>query len=299
MRKRRGVPLFCPILLGLFFSCATPPSGREAPVSPSAKAEPAARAVLEFDQVLADSPDILSLCYLLRIENPRSAGAGAFITGRRFRVNGLSPAGAALPDGFPVEARLAPGETAVFPLRLDFVPGELFREEPDAASAGGYETELDLDLEVRFDSGEYTRLALTAARSFPRIQEPRFDITSMTVKKAELINTRFLLILRIDNPNEFPLVLGDFRYELYGEGRFWADGNLKEVLHIPARDFAETQIALVMNFINMPRELLDRITAREQVPYRFTGDLTVETGVAYLPQFRMGFEKDGYAGVIE
>jgi LEA14-like dessication related protein len=274
--------------VGLFFSCATPPP--ELPPAP----EPAARAALEFDQVLADGLDTLSLCYLLRIENPRSAGAGVFITGRRFRVNGLSPD--SVPDFFPAGARLAPGETVVFPLRLDFAPRELFREDPGFT---GYETELALDLEVRFDSGESTRIPLTTSHGLPRIQEPRFRITSIAVKKAELINTRFLLTLRIDNPNGFPLELGDFRYELYGDGRFWAEGDLREELRIPARDFTETKIALVMNFINMSRELLDKIAALEQVRYHFTGELTVETGVDYLPQFRMGFEQEGYSGVIE
>jgi LEA14-like dessication related protein len=280
----------CPILVGLFFSCVTPPP--EAPPPP--EPEPAARAVLEFDRVLAEDLSALGLCYLLRVENPRSAGAGVFLTGHRFSVNGLS-LGAA-PGFFPAEARLAPGETAVFPLRLDFAPGELFREDPGPAD---YETALDLDLEVRFDSGGAAPIPLTVRHRLPRIQEPRFRITSIAVKKAELINTRFLLTLRIDNPNEFPLELGDFRYELYGDGRFWADGNFTEGLFIPARDFAETPIALVMNFINMRRELLDRIIALGQVRYRFTGELTVETGVDYLPQFRMGFEKEGYSGVIE
>jgi hypothetical protein len=86
---------------------------------------------------------------------------------------------------------------------------------------------------------------------------------------------------------------------LYGDGRFWAEGEETEALHIPAGSAVETELLLTMNFINMRRELLDQIIALRQVNYRFTGEVVVSTGIAYLPQFRLDFERSGYSEVIE
>jgi LEA14-like dessication related protein len=117
--------------------------------------------------------------------------------------------------------------------------------------------------------------------------------------QAELINTRFRVSLRIDNPNFFPVALSSFGYELYGEGRFWADGEEQDVLYIPAKGSAETNLFLLMNFINMKRHLLDEVIAMQLVRYRFTGEVEVGTGVSWLPQFHMGFDRTGNSIVLK
>jgi LEA14-like dessication related protein len=117
--------------------------------------------------------------------------------------------------------------------------------------------------------------------------------------KAELINTRFRVSLKVDNPNPFPMELSSFVYELYGEGRFWADGREKNVLKIPALETAETRLFLVMNFIDMKRSLLDQIINLQDVNYRFKGEALVRTEVDYLPQFRTVFDLSGYSQVFD
>jgi hypothetical protein len=52
-----------------------------------------------------------------------------------------------------------------------------------------------------------------------------------------------------------------------------------------------------MNFINMSRKLLDDIIALRQVNYRFTGEITTETGIDWLPVFRSNFALSGSAPV--
>jgi hypothetical protein len=37
----------------------------------------------------------------------------------------------------------------------------------------------------------------------------------------------------------------------------------------------------------------------DRVRYRFAGDVLVETGIAWLPCFRMGFDKSGYSEIFE
>jgi LEA14-like dessication related protein len=97
----------------------------------------------------------------------------------------------------------------------------------------------------------------------------------------------------------FPVELSSFGYELYGDGRFWADGKEKDILYIPAKGTEETNLFLLMNFINMKRNLLDEIIAMRLVRYRFTGEAMVGTGVSWLPEFRMRFDRSGRSEVFK
>ena len=131
-----------------------------------------------------------------------------------------------------------------------------------------------------------------------RILEPEFSISSIAILQAELINTRFKVRLRVDNPNGFPVELSTFNYELYGAGRYWAEGREAGLLVIPPEGYAEKDLFLLMNFMNMKREVLDQVIALKAVKYRFSGDVTVSAGGEPLPRFTMRFDRSGESPVV-
>jgi LEA14-like dessication related protein len=247
-------------------------------------------------------PRHITLFFNLEIENTDSSGLRLVLLDWRFRLNGFEPSGGAALLVEDPGVSLAPGARALFPVRLELdmeridPPGD---RAPALSGAGEYRADLDLDLRFDFSSGGGAELRTGAEAVFPRILEPRFSITSIAVRKAELINTRLKVRLRIDNPNTFPVELSAFRYELYGGGRFWAEGTRTDILSIAPGEAAETDLSIVMNFIDMRRELLDEIIAMRRVRYRFTGESAVIPGVDYLPQFRTRFDRTGDAPVIE
>jgi LEA14-like dessication related protein len=134
--------------------------------------------------------------------------------------------------------------------------------------------------------------------SFPRIRAPEFIVTSIAVNKAELINTQLKVSLRIDNPNAFPVQLSSLTYQLYGDDRLWAEGKNAIVLNIPAKSSAATEVAMIMNFIDMPRSTFDKVTSMKQLDYRLTGETSVAVPVTYLPSFRLGFDLNGKSPVV-
>ena len=131
------------------------------------------------------------------------------------------------------------------------------------------------------------------------VKKPAITITSIKILQADLINTRFKLSLRIDNPNTFPITLSSFRYELYGDGNFWADGVVKNLAVVPAEGFTETSLDFEMNFIGMKRRLLDDIIALREVEYRIAGKMELETAISGLPGFRINFDYSGISAVIQ
>jgi len=126
------------------------------------------------------------------------------------------------------------------------------------------------------------------------IIEPVFEILSIIIIQADLINTQFETILKIDNPNAFPVELSAIRYELFGNGLLWSDGIENNLLKVPAKDSLETKFIFSMNFINMNRRLLDDIIAMRRVQYNFKGDSDVR---ALTKTFNMKFNISGYSEV--
>jgi LEA14-like dessication related protein len=134
----------------------------------------------------------------------------------------------------------------------------------------------------------------TVVPAGPEILEPGFSISSIMILQAELINTRLRVKVRVDNPNPFPLTLSSFQYELYGEGRFWAEGTEKNILEVPADGYAEKDLFLIMNFIDMKRDLLDKVIAMDYVAYRFAGSVTINADEmpALIKEFNLEGESE-------
>jgi len=131
------------------------------------------------------------------------------------------------------------------------------------------------------------------------VKEPTFIITEIKILQADLINTRLKLTLRIDNPNSFPITLSSFRYELYGDGKFWTDGIAKDLALVPAQSAEETSFTIDMNFIGMKRQLLNDIIAMREVRYRIVGNMELETDIPSLPGFPMDFDHSGISAVFQ
>jgi LEA14-like dessication related protein len=130
-----------------------------------------------------------------------------------------------------------------------------------------------------------------------RTIEPEFEIVSIAIIQSELINTEFETILRVVNPNNFDVELSSIKYELHGNGQFWANGIENDILLVPAKSSSETRFRFSMNFIGMNRRILDDVIAMRNVQYRFKGDAQVRPGNMRIPAFNMGFDCSGYSEV--
>jgi LEA14-like dessication related protein len=250
---------------------------------------------LSFDRIEAAEPDSITLVLKVDVENPRSTAMDISLEGWELALNDRPVEGGAELniDG----VTLAALSTGTIPGRIR-LSGEAL-SLADQKDLTEYEAKLNLNLALQFHDGESLRKTVNARLTFPRIRQPEFTVSSLAVVQAELINTRFRVRLRIDNPNRYPLELSAFNYELYGAGRYWAEGRETEVMRIPPMSSMEKDLFLLMNFMNMKREVLDQVIALRTVPYRLTGDVRISTGIEYLPQFNMRFDRSGDSPVVK
>jgi len=291
--------LLAPFLL--FAACKTPP-----PEKIAAEKRPVSN--LEFDRIEAKGIHELVLFYRFKTENPRNNSFNMSILNQTFKINGkeiesknailkineIEIPGKLSEVSGDMEHTITSGNSFEVSPQLHLNLNEFVQESEDDI----FTTELVLELLYQYGAADSIIVQVSAETEFPRIREPVFTITSIAIMQAELINTRFTVSLRVDNPNPFPVSLSSFKYELYGHGLFWADGSEKNVLAIPAKASAETRLFLVMNFINMRRSLLDEIIAMRQVSYRFLGKAEVGTAIYWLPDFSMAFDRTGLSVVV-
>lgn len=287
------IPFLGLALCGLCLTCKTkdpPPevTPLSMPVAPAVKGEnPVARLV--FERVEAEDVEQFTLYFVLEVENPRSAEVDLAIRDWHIQINNRkSNEGAALSIDSD-HNRVAATGSARFPLRLDL---DMNKFSPfDEEDAAEYQTALQVDLGFAFATGDTAGTLISAEAVFPRIREPEFIITSIAVSKGErTTNTHFRVSLQIDNPNVFPLELSSLTYSFYGDGHFWADGKKDIFLQIPANSSAETQVFLLINFIDISLNLQDKLIALKRVHYRLTGETTILTNIVYLPEFHMDFD---------
>jgi LEA14-like dessication related protein len=295
MKNKSGLFLapLCALLLlaGFAFSAC---KSKPAPASPSLP-PPEPSASLIFKGVEAKDTARLNLDFSLGVENPFPFAGRVKIENWQAEINGRKAASGFDLD-YPENPSLSPGP-ASFPLMLKMDVAALAAQ--GLAPADDYEINLVISLDFSFDSGSPVKAVASALAAFPGVRPPVFSITSIAILKAELINTRFRVGLKIDNPNPFPVELAALSYELYGNSRLWADGTEKNVFKVNGRSSLQGDLFLLMNFINMNRSLLDQIIRLDNVNYRFAGEAQVLSGIEYLPQFKTNFDLSGYSKVYD
>jgi len=277
----------------LFTVCKSKPVVPEEETAPSISPSPSLTpsATLAFTDIQADDIEHLRVSGILEAKAP--SGSRAKIESWQVLID-ESDASFAFSLNYPQgEFPLA----SPVPLTLNMDIAALAVK--GLAPKDDYAITLITELDVFSDSALPSKITLRETADFPGLREPRFNITSIAILKAELINTRFRVGMRIDNPNPFPLELSGFIYELYGNGRLWADGTERKALVVDSNSSLQSDLFLIMNFINMERSLLNQIINLVDVNYRFTGKTQVSTGIDYLPKFNTGFDLSGYSKVLE
>ena len=279
----------------LFTACKSKPVVPEAEAAPSISQSPAPSpspsAVLTLTGIRADDIEHLKLSYSL--EAKAQPGNRAKIDSWRVEID-EQDASFAFGLDYP-KNEFAAGSGVLLVLSMDIAA----LVKKGFAPKDDYAITLITELDVLSDQASSVKIVARDTADFPGLREPAFSITSIAILKAELINTRFRVSMRMDNPNPFPLELSSFIYELYGNGRLWAEATEKKVFVVQGRSSVQGDLFLLMNFINMERRLLDQIINLVDVNYHFIGKAQVSTGIDYLPKFNTGFDLSGYSKVLE
>jgi LEA14-like dessication related protein len=260
--------------------------------------------ILEFQNIEGNGIYQVTLFYNLKLQNTHSAQMDVSIEDWNVFLQGekIDSRIAILKiddqDFSMIKDSLKPGQSVNKKVELSLDLNK-FLTIYDNFDKDSFTAELSLETVFKYSKNQKEKESISVTTEFPQIKEPEFTIVSIAILKAELINTRFRVQLEITNPNPFPISLYSFDYELYGHDLYWAGGSEKNILEISAKESKQTNLFLMMNFINMKRSLLDEIIAYRKVKYRFSGSCIIGTSIDWMPKFDMIFDKSGFSEVFE
>jgi LEA14-like dessication related protein len=265
----------------LCLSCKTTPE----------KIDPDNPISLDFQNFNFIDLDNINIHFILTANNPHKEKAIVTVTNFVFTLNGNQVISDSLRIDGNTVFTLEPLSSIKEPLALSL------NIKDNLIDADEYFSKLTVYAEYAYPKEEIFQFEASNHALFPKIKEPVFEIISIVIMQADLINTQFIADVKITNPNMFAADLSSLKYELYGNGRFWASGSEPVNFHIPAYEACEIELHFSMNFINMSRKLLDDIIALNMVNYVFKGTALVDTG--FFPPFKIIFEKSGDSKVVK
>ena len=115
-------------------------------------------------------------------------------------------------------------------------------------------------------------------------EAPRVSLVSIQPQEMGVLEQRFVLQLRILNPNDVAIPVEGLSYAIEINGREFAYGVSRQDVEIAAFGEALLEVTVVSNLLNVVRQLqvLNNET-RDSLAYRLTGKISLANSSASLP----------------
>lgn len=140
-----------------------------------------------------------------------------------------------------------------------------------------------------FALGCLLSLLSACTHPFTRIQPPSVSIAGIELIEAKVLEQRYRLQLRIQNPNGQALPISGMRYRLFLNGIEFAHGVSSQAVHIPAYEERLVDVELVSTIGAVVEQLSHwPRPSDEALRYRLAGEAEVSRRLAPV-----GFEYHG------
>lgn len=125
-----------------------------------------------------------------------------------------------------------------------------------------------------------------------RMETPRVTLVSINSADIQLLEQRYALTLRIQNPNQDAMEIKGLSFDLELNGESFAQGVSNQAVSVGPFDEALIQVTVSSGLLNIINQLnvLDRRRG-EQLAYRISGKVSVAGQLRSIP-----FERKGQLG---
>ncbi|WP_260956797.1 LEA type 2 family protein [Pseudomonas citri] len=108
--------------------------------------------------------------------------------------------------------------------------------------------------------------------------DPQVHLVKVDVVRARLLEQKFILNFRVDNPGDSDLTVRSLAYRIHLGGLLLAEGEHEHWFTVSPRHSAYFNVPIRTNLWPQVRELVKLLEKpREEIPYRLEGEL--ETGL--------------------
>jgi LEA14-like dessication related protein len=114
----------------------------------------------------------------------------------------------------------------------------------------------------------------------PPLQKPQLSLVSVELEEAQLVEQRFVVRLRVQNPNDRALPVRGIECAMELAGERFGNGTSAAPFTVPARGAAVFDMIVATRLAGLYRLLPQLVEPREPLAYRLVG--TVSTDLAFL-----------------
>lgn len=130
-------------------------------------------------------------------------------------------------------------------------------------------------------------LGLSAcAQMTPNFEQPNVEVTTINMLPSQGMEARFLVGLRVSNPNRIALKVVGMSYDVSLEGIEIIKGVTSDVPTIPAYGSEEFSIPASANLVNSLK-LLSRFIAKPKDKIKYSFGAKLDVGSTLLPALRI------------
>lgn len=130
---------------------------------------------------------------------------------------------------------------------------------------------------------------LACAALDPRLEAPSVYVTALSLGESTLLEQRYTLRLRLQNPNQQTLSIEGLSFELELNGQPFAEGVSAEPLELPGFGEKELVVSASSHLGRVVEQLMGLMDeGRQSLDYRLRGKLALQGWVGRLP-----FEREG------
>lgn len=123
----------------------------------------------------------------------------------------------------------------------------------------------------------------------PHIEPPDITVARFQVVDVQLLEQRYALTLRVQNPNDFALPIKGLSFNLSMYGRPFAHGVSNHAVRIEPYSEAMLELSVVSGTLNLIQQFAKlQDEGRESIDYLLSGHLSLEDRLTRVP-----FEKRG------
>jgi len=179
------------------------------------------------------------------------------------------------------------------PITLKFadlkkLPGELWNKDTFSYQL---DTKFNLNLPV---IGNYA-IPVSKQGELPVPKIPEINVKAVKVKNLSFTAADLIAQVEISNPNAFDLAMSDFDYQLNINQQTWGKGSLNEKNQVPQKGKTVIDIPVKLDILSAGQSAYKMLLNKTPMQYQLTGNLTLDTGIELLRDYKMPLDVKGTA----
>lgn len=121
-------------------------------------------------------------------------------------------------------------------------------------------------------------LLLTSCAGLPTsIEAPQVSLAEVTLDEATLMQQRYTLKLRVENPNPVTVPIRSIAYDVRLAGADFASGATPSAFSVAAKDATLIEVGVTTDLLQTARQLMTFLSGRpDSIDYALSGEVAVD-----------------------